>query len=272
MRIGIDLGGSKIAGVVLAPDGSQIERQRIPTPRGDYWDIVRTVVDMVHELERRIGQTATVGIGTPGAISPHSERIKNANTTELNGQPLLQDLQQHLGREVRMQNDANCFALSEATDGAGADATTVFGVIVGTGTGAGIVVNGQVLRGRNAIAGEWGHNPLPWSNADKRVGPNCYCGRRGCIETYLSGPGMAADYQRLSGEVVTAPTIVERAAAGDSLAEQTLQRYEQRHGARVGACDQYFGSGCDCFGGRHVKHYPSLRYRANAVGGLCIFR
>jgi len=227
-RIGIDLGGTKIEGIALARDGSVPVRLRVPTPRGDYDGTVEAIADLVARIERALGQSATVGIGMPGAISPATGLVKNANSVWLNGRPLAEDLVARLGRPVRLANDANCFALSEASDGAAAGCTCVFGVIVGTGTGGGVVADGRVLTGPNAIAGEWGHNPLPWPADDERPGPECYCGLRGCVETFLSGPGISADHRRATGETWDAATIAARAAAGDDRAESTLSRYEGR--------------------------------------------
>ncbi|RPJ70084.1 MAG: ROK family protein [Acidobacteria bacterium] len=227
-RIGIDLGGTKIEGVALGRDGSIPIRLRVPTPRDDYRGTLEAIANLVGRIEQGLGEAATVGIGMPGAISPASGLVKNANSVWLNGQPLAQDLEARLGRPVRLANDANCFALSEASDGAAAACPCVFGVIVGTGTGGGVVVNGGVLTGPNAIAGEWGHNALPWPEDGERPGPGCYCGRCGCIETFLSGPGMAADHLRATGEALDAAAIAARAAAGDERAEATLQRYERR--------------------------------------------
>jgi len=227
-RIGIDLGGTKIEGIALARDGSVPVRLRVPTPRGDYDGTVEAIADLVARIERALGQSATVGIGMPGAISPATGLVKNANSVWLNGRPLAEDLVARLGRPVRLANDANCFALSEASDGAAAGCTCVFGVIVGTGTGGGVVADGRVLTGPNAIAGEWGHNPLPWPADDERPGPECYCGLRGCVETFLSGPGISADHRRATGETWDAATIAARAEAGDDRAESTLSRYEGR--------------------------------------------
>ncbi len=228
MRIGIDLGGTKIEGIALADDGRALQRRRIPAPRGSYDDSVRAVAGLVASLEREVNQRGTVGIGIPGAVSPASGLIKNANSTWLIGRPLAQDLSRTLGRPVRLANDANCFALSEATDGAGAGAGVVFGVIIGTGTGGGVVVDGRVLGGANAIAGEWGHNPLPAPLDDERPGPACYCGRTGCIETFLSGPGVSRDYAASGGGDLNAAEIAARAAAGEPRATATLARYEDR--------------------------------------------
>ena len=227
IRIGIDLGGTKIEGIAL--DGSEeVARLRVDTPRDDYRGTLDAVTSLVGRLEELAGGPCTVGIGIPGTISPSTGLVKNANSVWLIGHALQADLQDTLGREVRLANDANCFAVSEAADGAGADADVVFGVIVGTGTGAGIVVRGEVLTGPHAIAGEWGHNPLPWADDDERPGGKCYCGKRGCIETFLSGPGLAADHERRSGHRMVPREIVARAAAGEALAEQTLVRYERR--------------------------------------------
>jgi fructokinase len=228
MRIGIDLGGTKIEAIVLDDAGSVRFRERVLTPQGDYAGTLAAIGGLVARAERAAGQTCTVGMGTPGAISPASGLMKNSNSTVLNGKPLKQDLEQLLGREIRMANDANCFALSEAVDGAAAGAEVVFGVIVGTGCGAGVVVRGHALTGPNAIAGEWGHNPLPWPNEDEQPGPACYCGKHGCIETWLSGTGLANVFAAETGERLQAPEIVARAEAGDAVCEASLQRYEDR--------------------------------------------
>ena len=233
MRIGIDLGGTKIEGLALGDDGRELHRRRIPAPRGNYEDTVRAVVDVIADLERRVGQTGTIGIGIPGAISPATGRIKNANSTWLNGRAFESDLAHALGRPVRLANDANCFALSEASDGAAAGAAIVFGVIIGTGTGGGLVVNGRVVTGANAIAGEWGHNPLPAPNDDERPGPACYCGRSGCIETFLSGPALARDYAAVGGDDVSAVEVAARADAGEPRALACLDRYEDRFARAV---------------------------------------
>ena len=226
-RVGIDLGGTKIEGIALDPAGIAVARLRVPTPRGDYAATVEAVVALAEQLG---APAATVGVGMPGVISPATGLVKNANSTWLNGRPFAADLSARLGREVRCANDANCFALSEGVDGAAAGARSVFGVIAGTGTGGGIVVDGRVVTGANAIAGEWGHNPLPWPREGEWPGPACYCGRTGCIETFLSGPGFARDVTAgLSGLPVADPAdIVARAAAGDEAAEQCVRRYEDR--------------------------------------------
>jgi fructokinase len=227
MRIGIDLGGTKIETVALDGSGAERFRQRIAAPRGDYDATVAALVGQVSEAEHAVGR-GTVGIGIPGAISRATGLIKNANSTWINGRPLEADLARALGREVRLANDANCFALSEAVDGAGAGQAVVFGVIIGTGTGGGLVVNGRVIVGANAIAGEWGHNPLPWPNSAELPGPACYCGQSGCIETFLSGPGLSADHARATGVAIDPATIARRAAEGDREASRSLERYESR--------------------------------------------
>ncbi len=228
MRIGIDLGGTKIEGVVLDDGGGECHRVRVATPHGDYAGTIAAIRRVVEDLEQAAGRRCTVGVGMPGAISPATGLVKNANSTWLIGRQLDCDLEAALGRPVRLENDANCFALSEATDGAGAGAGVVFGVILGTGTGGGVVVRGRVLRGANAIAGEWGHNPLPWPAAGEWPGPPCYCGRTGCLETFLSGPGLAADHARVTGARLDSRDIAERAARGDAAASATIGRYAER--------------------------------------------
>jgi fructokinase len=226
-RIGVDLGGTKIEGVVL-DDGDAIRaRRRVPTPAGDYDATVDAVAALVFDLENDSGSRCSVGVGTPGALSPATGRLRNANSTCLNGRPLDRDLGARLQRTVRIANDADCFALSEASDGAARGASSVFGVIIGTGTGGGIVIDGRLLRGPNAIAGEWGHNPLPWMTDAERPGAPCYCGKHGCIETFLSGPGMALDYAATAPRP-SATMIVERALAGEPAAVRCMTRYHDR--------------------------------------------
>lgn len=227
MRIGIDLGGTKIEGVALADDGTIAARRRVATPATQGYDaIVGAIAELVRDVERDAGCAgASVGVGTPGALSPATGLLRNSNTTALNGRPLDRDLGRAMGRPVRIANDANCFALSEASDGAGAGQEIVFGAILGTGTGGGVVVRGGLLTGRHAIAGEWGHMPLPWPRGHEQPGPPCYCGRTGCVETFLSGPGLA----RAHGEPgIDAAEIVRRAEAGDPRSEETLACYEDR--------------------------------------------
>ncbi len=235
MRIGIDLGGSKIEAVALDDSGGERLRRRIAAPQGSYDATVRAVGGLVASLDADLSQTAPVGIGIPGTISPLTGLVKNANSTWLIGHPFDRDLERAIGRPVRLANDANCFALSEATDGAAAGEAVVFGVIVGTGTGGGIVVGGQILTGPNAIAGEWGHNPLPWPRLDASnagppewPGPSCYCGKTGCIETFLSGPGLVRDFETHTGEPLEPTAIAAAAADGNGDAEASLGRYEDR--------------------------------------------
>jgi fructokinase len=227
MRIGVDLGGSKIE--VAAFNGlSALARRRIATPQGDYLGTVMAVAGLVEAIENELGQRGTVGIGIPGTESAQTGLIKNANSTCLIGKPLKRDLQAVLQREVRLANDANCFALSEAVDGAGQGAETVFGVILGTGVGGGIVIREQALTGANGIAGEWGHNALPNPSAAELAGSACYCGRSGCVETWLSGPGMQRDHLAVTGTTADPATIAASAAAGDAACQATLQRYAER--------------------------------------------
>ncbi len=258
MRLGIDLGGTKIEIIALDNGGGELLRRRMSTPQGNYYETLQTIAQLVRDAEAELGRQGSVGIGTPGALSRATGRLKNSNSVALNGQPILQDLEALLQRPVKISNDANCFALSEATDGAAAGAEVVFGVILGTGVGAGIVVNGRVLTGPNGIAGEWGHNPLPWPQAQELPGAACYCGKNGCIETFLSGPGMmqlhhietqesvraeldgttshstkpasgqVAGYVEGGTEILTPAEIVERAEQGDAVCERSLQAYENR--------------------------------------------
>jgi fructokinase len=230
-RIGIDLGGTKIAGVAL--DGArELARARVPTPRDDYTGTLEAIAGLVAQLEGAAGARGTVGVGIPGALSPATGLVKNANSVWLIGRPLQADLAARLDRPVAMANDADCFAVSEAADGAGAGAASVFGVILGTGVGGGFVVGGRPVTGPNAVAGEWGHNPLPWADEAERPGPPCYCGKHGCIETFLSGPGLAADWALAgggpSGARGAAEAVVAAAGRGDTTAEAALARYEHR--------------------------------------------
>lgn len=226
-RIGIDLGGSKIEGLLLVR-GVERARLRIAAPRGDYEASLAAIKDVVLKLEDMAGARASVGIGMPGSISPATGLVQNANSTWLNGRRLDADLSATLGRPLRFANDANCFALSETVDGAGAGAQSVFGVILGTGCGGGIVVGGRLVDGPRGIGGEWGHNPLPWPSADEYPGPLCWCGRRGCMEVWVSGPGLQEDHRRVAGESLTAFEIAAQAAAGDRSAQASLDRYASR--------------------------------------------
>jgi fructokinase len=230
-RLGIDLGGTKIEVVALDSDGQERLRHRVPTPHGDYQGTLRAIAGLVTDVERKLAiapGAASVGIGTPGSLSRATGLLRGSNSVCLNGQPFKADLETLLGRTIRMSNDANCFALSEAIDGAGAGSAVVFGAILGTGVGAGIVVGGHALEGRNAIAGEWGHNPLPWPRDDERPGQPCYCGLRGCIETWVSGPAFERDHATVTGHDVPTARIVADATAGDAASLASLERYEER--------------------------------------------
>ena len=228
IRIGIDLGGTKIEGIALSEAGEELFRHRIATPQGDYEATLQSIADLTKQIESKAGEKASVGICTPGALSPASGLLRNSNSVCMNGRAVLEDLQELLQRDIRIANDANCFALSEATDGAAKNARVVFGVIVGTGTGAGIVVDKKVLVGPNAIAGEWGHNPLPWPEDSELPGTQCYCGKQGCIETWLSGPGIIYDHALHNNQQLDARVLVKQASSGDEAAIATLQRYENR--------------------------------------------
>ncbi|KQQ48475.1 transcriptional regulator [Methylobacterium sp. Leaf125] len=233
MRIGIDLGGTKIAGIALASDGATRAEQRIATPRDDYAATVTAIAGLVGDLEARAGVPGTVGIGMPGAISPRTGLVKNANSVWLNGRPFAQDLERILARPVRLENDANCLAVSEAVDGAGAGLPVVWAIILGTGVGSGIALHGRALSGRDRIAGEWGHNPLPSARDDERPGPACYCGRHGCLETWVSGPALAADHARCTGTAIRGEGVIAALRAGDAAARATLDRYLDRLGRGI---------------------------------------
>ena len=228
MRLGVDLGGTKIEIVALDGDGTVLARERVPTPAGDYAGTIRAIRDLVAGVEARLNCRGSVGIATPGALSTQADVLKNSNSTVLNGKPLKRDLEAALGRPLRMENDANCLALSEAVDGAADGASIVFGVILGTGVGGGLVVDHKVVTGRNRIAGEWGHNPLPWPRDAERPGRACYCGKSGCIETFLSGAGLAADYLARAGQSLAAHDIAAAAARGDAHARASLDAYKDR--------------------------------------------
>jgi fructokinase len=264
MRIGIDMGGTKIAGIALGAAGDELARKRVPTPQDDYDATVAAVVSLVEALEAEAGEQGSVGVGIPGAVSPVTGLVKNANSTWIIGRPLDRDLAAALGRPVRLANDANCFALSEAADGAAAGASPVFGVILGTGVGGGLVLDGRAVEGASRIAGEWGHNPLPAPTDDERPGPPCYCGRSGCVETFLSGPGMAADHARIAGVTLDAPTIVEAAEAGEPAAAATLARYVDRLGRALAVVVNIVDPEVVVLGGG-VSNTPGLPERVQAA-------
>ncbi len=227
LRVGVDVGGTKIEAVALANDGAELARRRVPTPRA-YEPTLGAIADLVATVERDVGARGTVGVGIPGTIVAATGLVKNANSTWLNGRPLGRDLAERLARPVRVMNDANCFALSEAVDGAAAGAAVVFGVILGTGCGGGVVVGGRCLVGPNQIAGEWGHNPLPWPTPEELPGAPCYCGQRGCLETWISGPGLARDHALRAGGALGTHEIVAAARDGDAAAAASMARYEDR--------------------------------------------
>ncbi|HYD52026.1 MAG TPA: ROK family protein [Gemmatimonadaceae bacterium] len=262
MRIGIDLGGTKIEGIALAPDGAELARVRVATPP-DYELTVEAMAGVVAELERVTGARGSVGVGIPGTVVPATGLVKNANSTRLNGRPFQADVARRLGREVRMMNDANCFAISEAADGAAAGAAVVFGVILGTGVGGGIVVRGHALAGANLIAGEWGHNALPWPTGDELPGPACYCGRQGCIESWLSGPGFERDHARTTGESPSSRDIVARAQAGERTALASLERYHHRLGRALASVVNVLDPDVVVLGGG-MSNLPGLAEAARA--------
>lgn len=263
MRIGIDLGGTKTEALALLDDGTEAVRQRVPTPR-TYDGTLGAIAQLVRDVEADVGEGGSVGVCIPGALEPATDRVKNANSTWLNGRPFRDDLAERLDREVRVTNDANAFALSEASDGAGAGYEVVFGVILGTGVGGGVVVRGGVVDGANRIAGEWGHVPLPWPTDDERPGPDCYCGKRGCIETFLSGPSFARDHERHTGEALSTREIVRRAEAGDEAAGATLDRYVDRLGRGLGQIATLLDPHVIVLGGG-MSNLPRLAERAEAA-------
>ncbi len=278
VRIGIDLGGTKTEVIALDDEGQVCFRQRVATPKNDYAATINTIVSLVKSAEQATGREGSVGVGIPGTISPFTGKVKNANSVWLNGQPLDRDVANLLGRPVRVANDANCLAVSEATDGAAAGEKTVFAVIIGTGCGAGIAIDGKVHAGGNGIAGEWGHNPLPWMDDDElryqREVP-CYCGKAGCIETFISGTGFSMDYQRLSGHAYQGEAIVALAEQGDRLAEQALQRYEHRLAKSLAHVINLFDPDVVVLGGgmsnipRWYQTVPVL-LKKWAFGGECV--
>ncbi|WP_346827172.1 fructokinase [Serratia inhibens] len=277
MRIGIDLGGTKIEVIALANDGHELFRHRIATPRHDYQQTLDAISGLVKLAEENTGQQGSVGVGIPGTLSPYTGRVKNANSVWLNGQPMDKDLSAMLAREVRIANDANCLAVSEATDGAAAGQKTVFAVIIGTGCGAGVAINGQAHSGGNGIAGEWGHNPLPWMDDDElrfRAEVPCYCGKQGCIETFISGTGFAIDYARLSGNPLKGHEIMTLAAQGDALAERAISRYELRLAKSLAHVINILDPDVVVLGGgmsnvdRLYRHVPQL-VKSWVFGGEC---
>jgi fructokinase len=260
VRIGIDLGGTKIAVIALDRDGVVLFRRRVQTP-GNYVGTLDAVVTLVADAERVTGRVGTVGIGIPGAISPASGRVQNANSTWLIGHRLDEDLASRLGRQVVAMNDANCFALSEATDGAGQGHEVVFGVILGTGVGGGIVIDRRIVEGPQRIAGEWGHNPMPEHEDPRHAKPTCYCGRTGCVETYLSGPGLARDHEHVTGRPLTPIEIIAQAAAGEPAAMQTLERYVARLGMALATVVNILDPDVIVLGGG-LSNIPHLAARA----------
>ncbi len=267
MRIGIDLGGTKTAGIALDEVGNMLARCKLATPRGDYEATLDTIVAAIERLENETGQCGSIGVGTPGAISPATGLFKNANAVCMNGRPGHRDLEQRLGRKIHVANDADCFALSEAVDGAGAGYRIVFGAILGTGCGAGIIIDQQVLAGPNALTGEWGHNPLPWQGPEEYPGPECYCGHKGCIERWVSGSALAEDHLEASGERLEAVDIATRAEQGDPQAQATLDRYEDRLARSLGSVINMLdpevivlGGGCSSIE-RLYQHLPVLLQR-----------
>jgi fructokinase len=270
MRIGVDLGGTKIEALALGPDGQALLRRRVATPRGDYRATLEAVATLVEGLERDLGRRGSVGVGIPGAVSPATGLVKNANSVWLIGQPFDRDLGARLGRPVRTANDANCLALSEAVDGAAAGFRAVFGVILGTGVGGGIVIDGRPLIGRNVIAGEWGHNPLPWPSDEERPGPACYCGKSGCVETFLSGPGLARDHLAAGGGIGEVEDIAAQATRGNPVAQGTLARYWDRLARALAQVVNILDPDAIVFGGGLSK-IEGLTRSVNARLGRYVF-
>ncbi|MFQ5626521.1 MAG: ROK family protein, partial [Methyloligellaceae bacterium] len=264
LRIGIDLGGTKIAGIALDAQGKTLAQSRADTPRDDYGGTIESICALIREMTEGAAENPRIGIGIPGSISPATGLVQNANSTWLNGKPLKQDLEQALQLPVRLANDANCFALSEAVDGAGMRSRCVFGVIIGTGCGGGLVVDGRVVDGPRGIGGEWGHNPLPWPDANEYPGPRCWCGRKGCMESWVSGPGMTADHERSFGEILSAEEIASRAGQGCEKSEASLDRHASRLARGLAGVINIFDPGLIVFGGglskmTHLyKQLPSL--------------
>jgi fructokinase len=270
MRLGIDLGGTKIEIVAFGRGDEPLFRRRVPTPRHDYRGTIDAIVDLIRAAEEATGETGTVGMGIPGAVSPATGLLKNANSTWLNGRCFAEDLSTAAGREVRLANDANCFALSEAVDGAGRGHRVVFGVIIGTGTGGGVVVDGSLLTGPNAVAGEWGHNSLPWPGPEELPGHLCYCGHHGCIETFLSGPGFARDYAAMGGESLEPSEIAARAARGEAAASATLDRYIHRMARALSSVINLLDPDVIVLGGG-MSHVDALYERVPAIWEEWVF-
>jgi fructokinase len=270
VRLGVDLGGTKIEILALDAGGGERFRRRVATPRDDYEATLAAIATLVRDAETAIGAKGTVGIGTPGSISRATGLLRGSNSVCLNGKPIRRDLERLLERDVRITNDANCFALSEATDGAGRGVPVVFGVILGTGVGGGIVVHGEVLDGPNGIAGEWGHNPLPWPRDDERPGHPCFCGRSGCIETFLSGPGLERDHLRANDEPLTTHEIVARAAIGDAACAATLARYEERLSRALAHAINFLDPDVIVLGGG-LSNADSLYANVPALWGRWVF-
>ena len=270
LALGIDLGGTKTEAAVLDAAGAVLWRERVPTPGGDYAATLQAVAGLVRRARAELGAPMSIGVGHPGAQTA-AGRIKNANSTCLNGQPLQADLQTLLGQPVRLANDANCLALSEATDGAGAGVGTVFAVILGTGTGAGIAVNGRVLAGANGLSGEWGHNPLPWADdAELAASPRCYCGQRGCVETWVSGPALAQDHVRHGGTAAPGEQIVAAALAGDGAARATRDRHAQRLARALASVINVLDPDVIVLGGG-LSRLPHLYAEVPALWGRWVF-
>ncbi len=252
LRVGVDFGGTKIEVAALGADGGYLGRRREPNPK-TYDAAIETVVRLVAETEREAGGEGTVGVGAPGSVSPLTGKMRNANSTYLNGRAFKDDLEAALGRPIRLANDANCLALSEAIDGAAAGATTAFAVIIGTGCGGGLAVDGQLIEGASGIAGEWGHVPLPWARPDEMPGPACWCGLHGCLETWISGSGIARDHAEVTGERLTAEEIIARARAGDHNAAQSFDRYIDRLGRALAMVCNILDPDVFVFGGGMSK-------------------
>jgi fructokinase len=269
MRIGIDLGGTKIEAIGLNSEGKELRRIRVPTPRGDYEGTVAAIAGLVRQIERETHRVGSVGVGIPGTVVAATGLVKNANSTWLNGMPLQKDLSAELEREVRCANDANCLAVSEATDGAAKGFGVVFGVIVGTGCGGGVALHGRVHAGPNGLAGEWGHTPLPWASDDELPGALCYCGKRGCLESWISGTGLARDFTHVTGRTLRGEEIVAAAGEGDAEAMAALDRLEDRMARGLAVIVNILDPDVIVVGGGLSKLdriYPGVKSR---LGELC---